>query len=272
MLKRHAALRRIQWSGGAVLLAAAGCSGGSNGMTMASMTGSPPTAMLTADFESIQTNVFTPICAGCHSGAEPAANLNLDAAHSYNDLVNVPSTEQPTLDRVKPGDPNDSFLIIHLKNDGDGAPASDIPFIVQWIMDGAPPAGSMAMSSEFKIAAVEPDAGDTLHAPPPRIVIGFSQELDTSGLNPAAVRLERVNEDAAAQPATLVIPATVSVPAHNARALLLTPDATLSPGQYQVVLSLDSSVVLRAQSGALLDAAGAASGERVVTRFSVAAN
>jgi hypothetical protein len=272
MLRSHSALRRIQWAGGALLLAMASCSGGSNGTSMGSMSSSPPTPMLTADFDSIQTNVFTPICAGCHSGPDPAANLSLDAAHSYNDLVNVPSTEQPMLDRVKPGDPTDSFLIIHLRNDGDGAPASDIPFIVQWIMDGAPPGSSMAMSSEFKIAVVEPDSGGTLHAPPPRIVIGFSQELDTSGLNPAAVRLERVNEDAATQGATLAIPATVSVPAHNARALLVTPDSALAPGQYQVVLSLDSGVVLRAQSGAVLDAAGSVSGERVVTRFSVAAN
>ena len=100
------------------------------------MTIPPP---LTADFDSIQTNIFTPICAGCHSGPNPAANLNLDAAHSYNDLVNVPSTEEPMLDRVKPGDPADSYLVIHLKNDGDGAPASDIPFVVQWITDGALP-------------------------------------------------------------------------------------------------------------------------------------
>jgi hypothetical protein len=103
------------------------------------MTVPPP---LTADFDSIQTNIFTPICAGCHSGPNPAANLNLDAAHSYSDLVNVPSTEEPTLDRVKPGDPSDSFLVIHLTEDGDGAPASDIPFVVQWITDGALPGSS----------------------------------------------------------------------------------------------------------------------------------
>jgi hypothetical protein len=97
-------------------------------------------APLTADFASIQTNIFTPICAGCHSGPSPAANLNLDAAHSYKDLVNIPSTEEPNLERVKPGDPANSFLVIHLQKDGDGAPASDIPFVVQWITDGALPA------------------------------------------------------------------------------------------------------------------------------------
>ena len=116
-----------------------GCSGGNDGMNMNSMADNPASMMLSADFDSIQANIFTPICAGCHGGANPAANLNLDAAHSYNDLVNVPSTEEPTLDRVKPGDPMDSYLVIHLQKDGDGAPASDIPFVVQWIQDGAPP-------------------------------------------------------------------------------------------------------------------------------------
>jgi hypothetical protein len=137
-----------------IFLVLTSCSGGQTGMSADSTMTIPPP--LTADFDSIQTNIFTPICAGCHSGPNPAADLNLDAAHSYNDLVNVPSTEEPMLDRVKPGDPADSFLVIHLKNDGDGAPASDIPFVVQWITDGALP-GSSSMPM-----AVESNTGDTL--------------------------------------------------------------------------------------------------------------
>jgi hypothetical protein len=125
-----------------VSLLLSACSGGQSGVSPdVTMTIPPP---LTADFESIQTNVFTPICSSCHSGANPPANLNLDAAHSYANLVNVPSSEQPELDRVKPGDPDNSFLIIHMKNDGDGAPESDIPIIAQWITDGALSANGMA--------------------------------------------------------------------------------------------------------------------------------
>jgi hypothetical protein len=115
----------------------AGCSGGGSGMSTAS--GSPP-GMLTADFNSIQANIFTPICSGCHSGADAAANLQLDAAHSYNDLVNVPSSEEPLVDRVKPGDPANSYLVIHLQKDGDGATPEDITAVIQWVTDGAPPA------------------------------------------------------------------------------------------------------------------------------------
>lgn len=268
MFIKHPAVSRLRSSGAALLLAMTGCSGGSNGM----MAGNPPSTMLTADFDSIQANIFTPICAGCHGGANPAANLNLDAAHSYNDLVNVPSTEEPTLDRVKPGDPTDSYLVIHLQKDGDGAPASDIPFVVQWIQDGALPGSSMAMGSDFKVAAVEPNPGDTLHAPPSRIVIGFTQELDPGGLNAAALRLERIEESADAPNGKLAIPVRLSIPGHNARALLVTPESTLPPGQYQVVLNLDLSAALRSQSGTPLDGGAPQIGERLVTRFKVAAN
>jgi hypothetical protein len=267
MFIKHPAVLRLGCSGGALLLAMTGCSGGNNGM----MASSPPATMLTADFDSIQANIFTPICAGCHGGANPAANLNLDAAHSFNDLVNVPSTEEPTLDRVKPGDPTDSYLVIHLQKDGDGAPASDIPFVVQWIQDGALPGSQMAMGSDFKVAAVQPNPGDTLHAAPARIVIGFTQELDTGALNPAAVRLERIIESAEAENGRLAIPVRVSVPAHNARALLVTPESALAPGQYQVVLSLDQSAALRSQSGTPLYDGAPEIGERLVTRFRVAA-
>jgi hypothetical protein len=273
MRVRYPAMRRLFLVGSAFFLALIGCSGGNSGMSTASMPTSPPTMTLTADFDSIQANIFTPICAGCHGGANPAANLDLDAAHSYNDLVNVPSTEEPTLERVKPGDPADSFLAIHLEKDGDGAPAGDIPFVIQWIMDGALPGSSaMPMDAEFKVSAVEPNLGDALQSSPPRITIGFTQELDTTGVIPGAVRLERIDDDPDAQIATIAVPTSISIPSHNARALILTPASALRPGQYQVVLDMDSTVAVRSLSGASLsDPASNEPRERIATRFSVAA-
>jgi hypothetical protein len=274
MRVRYPAMRRLFLAGGAFFLALiVGCSGGDPGMSAGSMPASPPTMTLTADFDSIQANIFTPICAGCHGGANPAANLSLDAAHSYNDLVNVPSTEEPTLERVKPGDPTDSFLAIHLEKDGDGAPAGDIPFVIQWIMDGALPGSSaMPMDDEFKVSAVEPNLGDELKSSPPRITIGFTQELDAAGVIPGAVRLERINDDPDAQIATIAVPTSISIPSHNARALILTPASALRPGQYQVVLDMDSTVAVRSLSGASLsEPASNEPRERIATRFSVAA-
>jgi hypothetical protein len=274
MLVRHSAMRRLLMAGSASLLTLMGCSGGGSGMSTGSMPTTPPAMTLTADFDSIQANIFTPICAGCHSGANPPANLSLDAAHSYNDLVNVPSTEEPTLDRVKPGDPTDSFLVIHLQKDGDGAPASDIPFVIQWITDGAQPGTSvMPMDVEFKVSAVEPNLGDALHSSPPRIIVGFTQELDTAGIVPGAVRLERIDDNVDSPIATTItVPTSVSIPAHNPRALILTPAAALPAGQYQVVMSMDSAFAVRSLSGASLsDSRPNGHREHIATRFSVAA-
>src|SRR5260370_28039480 len=84
--------------------AAAGCAGSGQGLdqngqpiSSGGTTGGP----VTADFQSIQANVFTPICSVCHIRASAPEGLQLDAPHSYNLLVGVPSSEQPTLMRAK---------------------------------------------------------------------------------------------------------------------------------------------------------------------------
>jgi hypothetical protein len=226
-----------------------------------------------ATFDSIQANIFTPICAGCHGGANPAENLNLDAAHSYNDLINVPSTEEPSIVRVKPGFPSQSYLVLHIQKEGDGASATDLSFIEQWITDGAPPSTTAtSMADKFEIAAVQPDSGDVENAAPPRIIVGFTQELDANRVGGGSVLLERIEDDAAAQAAAAPIPATVSMPAGNARALLVTPSSALTPGNYQVVLNPAAGAELASIGGATLDApAPGVNGGRVVTQFSVAA-
>src|SRR6185312_11107746 len=57
-----------------------------------------------ADLQSIEDNVFAPICAQCHIGAGAPQGLQLDtAAHAYQFLVGVPSNEVPSVPRVKPG-------------------------------------------------------------------------------------------------------------------------------------------------------------------------
>src|SRR5580704_5152468 len=74
------------------------------------------TEPLTADFQSIQDNVFTPICSPCHSGASAPEGLQLDAAHSYALLVGVPSTEVPSIKRVNPGNPDSSYIVLKLED------------------------------------------------------------------------------------------------------------------------------------------------------------
>src|SRR5436305_208713 len=99
------------WTALALISCIAGCAGNGkgldqNGEPIGASGGNPGGAggPVTADFESIQANVFTPICSKCHIGAGAPEGLQLDASHSYNLLVGVPSVEQPDL-RCSPAAP-----------------------------------------------------------------------------------------------------------------------------------------------------------------------
>ena len=71
----------------------------------------------------------------------------LDAANSYADLVNVDSNEVPSLKRVEPGDPDNSYLVQKVEGTaavggrmplgGDRLPDAEIDLIRQWISEGA---------------------------------------------------------------------------------------------------------------------------------------
>lgn len=69
----------------------------------------PPTVTLS----QLQTDVFTPICSVCHNGngSSLPGVQNLTAGHTFGNIVNVDSIEQPSLKRIKPGDPDNSYLI-----------------------------------------------------------------------------------------------------------------------------------------------------------------
>jgi hypothetical protein len=102
---------------------------------------------LTATFTSIQANVFTPRCTGCHAGASAPMGLRLDEGNSYALLVGVASAEQGSLQRVAAGRPDDSYLIQKLE--GRAAVGARMPFggpylddatiavIRQWVAAGA---------------------------------------------------------------------------------------------------------------------------------------
>jgi Ca2+-binding RTX toxin-like protein len=93
--------------------------------------------------------IFTNRCIQCHSGGGAPMGLRLDAANSYANLVNVPSTEVPALMRVEPGDPDNSYLIQKLE--GNAAVGAQMPFggpyltqrtiddVRLWITEGANP-------------------------------------------------------------------------------------------------------------------------------------
>lgn len=134
------------------LLALTACGGGggegldANGRPIGE--GSAASGPMTASFASIQSHVFTPICSVCHAGGAAPQGLRLDAANSYAMLVNVASSEVPSLKRVRPGDAANSYLV--QKIEGRAAVGARMPFggpyldaqtitlIRQWIDAGAP--------------------------------------------------------------------------------------------------------------------------------------
>ena len=121
-----------------------GDGGEGTGAEAAEVGGDPP---IEATLESIQENVFSAVCTNCHVGAAAPQGLRLEEGMSHAMLVNVPSTEVPSILRVNPGNPDDSYLIQKIEGTASvgeqmplGGPelsAEQIAAIRQWITDGA---------------------------------------------------------------------------------------------------------------------------------------
>ena len=229
--------------------------------------GSSAPEALTADFQSIQDNVFTPICTRCHSGANAPEGLQLDQDHSYALLVGVPSAEKPSVLRVKSGDPTDSYIIQKLQNSGGIVgqqmpfggpylPQSTIDVIKQWITNGAAAASGVAATvvtvareaatvTALAVTATMPADSSVVDTPLTTIAVGLSEQPDPSFLN-NAVRLRSVG----GQPLDMVV--LISQAQGNPKTVLLTPIAPLGPGVYRVTLRGGSVNALTSITGATL--------------------
>src|ERR1700704_2232493 len=195
--------------GAALVAACAGNGEGvdANGQPLGSAGGTPQP--LTADFQSIQDNVFTLVCVRCHSGAGAPQGLQLDAAHSYALLVGVPSVEDPGLPRVKAGVPDGSYLVLKLQG-SPGILGAQMPFggpplsqgtidvIRQRITHGAPNgARASDHAASFAVAATSPQDQSRVAGPVLQIVVAFNHEVDASLINDTTLRLERLTADGA---------------------------------------------------------------------------
>ena len=167
-------------------------------------------------FQSIQDNVFTPACTGCHAGAAAPLGLRLDEGASYALLVNAPSVEVPALQRVQPGNPDASYLIQKLEGtaavggrmplNGPPLPAETIAVVRQWITNGAPSSvgvGSAKPSpGSSKLTAVLPADGGALLASSPftpsrisghRLILDPRKCLHTEGVLEPQVTTSKSN-------------------------------------------------------------------------------
>jgi methionine-rich copper-binding protein CopC len=176
--------------------------------------------------------------------------LRLDAGNSYALLVGVPSAESPGTLRVKPGDPDNSYLVMKIEGraavggrmplGGPPLSSSAIAEIRQWITDGAqqgnaaPPAGK-----SLQVVAAAPAASDVLQEAPQQLVVSFDGELDAALIDVNSVRLERIMSSDPAQ----AIDMQMKVAA-NPHTLLVTPNAPLPKGTYRLTLGTDTGATL----------------------------
>lgn len=73
-----------------------------------------------AKFSWIQVNIFNQYCAvsGCHVGGsnQLPGSMDLREGNAYGNIVNFPSQEVPGLMRVKPGQPDSSYIVWKIEN------------------------------------------------------------------------------------------------------------------------------------------------------------
>ena len=72
----------------------------------------PPPPPADVSFMDDVQPVFTQSCAvaGCHIGAGAPQGMDLSLGVAFGMIVNVPSGELPSMDRVEPGDKENSYL------------------------------------------------------------------------------------------------------------------------------------------------------------------
>jgi Ca2+-binding RTX toxin-like protein len=101
------------------------------------------------NFDTQIQPIFSGRCIGCHDTSGPPHGLVLVEGESYSHLVNVASEEVPSLNRVEPGDPDNSYLVQKVEGTaavGGRMPLNSTPLtsqqiglIRQWISEGANP-------------------------------------------------------------------------------------------------------------------------------------
>ncbi|GBD31944.1 hypothetical protein HRbin33_00905 [bacterium HR33] len=138
-----------------MLLGAAACAGDGTGLDPCgnpigtAPCGSDDSVRLSASVQPI----FDQNCAfaGCHAAPQPAQGMNLSRGQSFASIVDVPSVELPSMRRVRPFQPDSSYLVhklqgTHLDVGGQGErmplgrgplTPEQIGLIRSWISQGA---------------------------------------------------------------------------------------------------------------------------------------
>ncbi len=261
-----------------VFLAACGGGGGSGG---GGGGGNPP---IEATLESIQENVFTPICTTCHAGAAAPQGLRLEEGQSHAMLVNVPSTEVPSLLRVDPGNPDDSYLVQKIEGTaavGDRMPLGGQPLdqetidaIRQWITDGAvaSAASSNMNAATLRLLVPFPESQIRPSDAPPvaELLVAADRPLDATLLAAGTVVLEASGGDGGFGDGNEVrIPFRIVFTQHAPTVLRLIPVRQLTADHYRLTISGSSPLAAADLNAVPIDGnADGKAGEDFVVEFS----
>lgn len=259
-------IRFSRFLGLSATLALTSCGGGGGGGMTSAPPPPPPPANST--FQTIQSTIFTPICTGCHAGANAPQGLRLDAANSFAMLVNVASAEVPGLLRVNPGNPNQSYLVQKIEGTaavGVRMPANGPPFLTQaqidlvrsWISAGA--TQSVAPSTGLAVVSTIPAASEKAAAGTRQVTVIFNGDVDSSRVDNNSFVLRDASDQ-------VVALASARVPAGRQNVVELTTRQPLAAGSYQLSVLGDGPAPLADQSGHVLDgdADGKPGGDAVV--------
>lgn len=200
-------------------------------------------------------------------GAGAPTGLRLDAGNSYALLVNVPSTQVPALLRVKPGDPDNSYLV--QKIDGRAAvggrmplgrpalPQASIVLVRSWIAGGAQ-MNSAVDDGSFSIRSTIPAADEVSVAAVKELQIVFNSEIDTSLVRSAGIRIEASGGDGSfAEGNEVILPiADARVSPANARVLMVYPATPLLGDDYRLVINESAGISLADNAARALDGDG----------------
>ena len=178
-------------------------------------------------------------------------------------LVGVASTQNAGVQRVNPGNPNNSYLVQKLEGTAttggrmppSGAlPAADITTIRQWITDGAID-DRVAANTPIRVTSLSIVPGSTLTTTPGQITAGFDRDLDASTVNANTFILQRSNNDGVFGDGDdiAIAAASVSAPGANPRSAVFSLNGiTLVDDTYRVrLLGTGASIIMDLDANAL---------------------
>jgi hypothetical protein len=245
------------------------------------------------NYSEIQANVFTPSCAtvGCHSGAGADANLNLEAANSYAELVGIPADQDGGILRVTAFDPVNSYLMQKLEGTaatggimppGGALPQTSIDTIRLWIANGAVD-DRVVVLAPVQVTSLSPMPNANLQTAPTQIVAGFSRELNAASVDTNSFILEGSGGDGVFGQANDVTitpgPGGVSVPAMNPQSAIFDlTGVALQDDTYRVrllgnggsvIMDLDNNA-LDGEFGGLFPSGNTVAGGDFVSQFVIA--